>query len=501
MCGIAGSYPKQNKDVVAAFANNLLHRGPDASQLVETPTGTLGHTRLAIVDVSGGHQPMQDRGNWLVFNGQIYNYRELRKRLPEPFQTDSDTEVILKLYQAYGPNSVGLLDGMFAFALMDGEDLYMARDPLGIKPLYYVSRGEQLYFASEIKALAEFSQEIKEFPPGHWWHSRFGLQRYYQLVKPQLVDRPAEKVPGAEDLALIQHTLRQAVHERLIADIQVPVGVSLSGGLDSSLVAALAREAKTVLDTFVVGTPESEDIEVSQRVAKQLGTRHHVYRYDFKEMLAALPEVIYSLESFDAPLVRSAIPNYFLAKLASDHVKVILTGEGADELFAGYEYLAPIKEPDVLQEELFAITDNLHHTNLQRADRMTMAHSIEGRVPFLDVQLVDLALSLPADWKLQNAQPEKALLRLAFDGLLEEDVLWRTKQKFSDGAGSIDMMSAYAEQTISDEAFIQECSLPGGGELKSKEELLYYRIFQEQFGEKLSPEMVGRTISIIPGEL
>jgi asparagine synthase (glutamine-hydrolysing) len=280
------------------------------------------------------------------------------------------------------------------------------------------------------------------------------------------------------------------------------VGVSLSGGLDSSIVASLARETKETLDTFVVGTSQSEDIGASQQVADHLGTRHHRYTYTFDEMLKALPDVIYHLESFDAPLVRSAIPNYFLARLASDHVKVMLTGEGADELFAGYEYLKPITDPETLNDELRVITARLHNTNLQRTDRMTMAHGLEGRVPFLDTQMIEMAFDLPAHWKLQAPDwPEKELLRRAFADMLPEMIVRRPKQKFSDGAGSIDLLAQHAEETIADTEFARERELTEQVILRSKEELLYYRIFQDVFGDELSPDIVGTTRSITLDEL
>lgn len=502
MCGIAGSYPVEDAEVITKSLSMLLHRGPDAHRLAETTRGTLAHARLAILDVAAGHQPMRDGERWIAFNGEIYNYRSLRRGLPGPLRTDSDTEVILKLYATHGPACVMALDGMFAFALLDRGQLFLARDPLGIKPLYYGLHNQRLYFASEAKALAWFSQDVHEFPPGHWWHSQYGLHRYYHLEALAPAASPASPTPKADDLARVQEAVRAAVHKRLIADTSVPVGVCLSGGLDSSIVSALAREAKDDLDTFAVGTPTSEDLAVSAAVAGCLGCHHHTYAYSFAEMLDALPEVIYHLESFDAALVRSAIPNYFLARLASDYVKVILTGEGADELFAGYDYLAPIVDPLALHQELQAITGSLHNTNLQRADRMTMAHSIEGRVPFLDIGLVRLAFTLPARWKLRRpGWIEKELLRRAFSGLLPEEVTRRHKAKFSAGAGSARLMAEYANDTISDGEYLAERQVSEQVVLRSKEELLYYRIFRSIFGDQIDLEAVGRTRSVTAGEL
>ncbi len=502
MCGIAGSFPDRDSEIITSGVEKLIHRGPDARRVIETPNGTFGHTRLAIIDVAGGHQPMRHSQYLISFNGQIYNYQQLRHGLTDTFQTGSDTEVILKLYAEHGPNCVSLLDGMFAIALLDGEDLFLARDPLGIKPLYYATENGKLYFASEIKALIDLSSDILEFPPGHWWHSKLGLKQYYEISKPHLYEQADSHFPGAEDLNQIQSSIRQAVHKRLVADDDVPVGVSLSGGLDSSIVAALARETKDQLDTFVVGTPDSTDIPASQQMANHLGTRHHVYEYNFENMLDALPEIIYHLESFDAPLIRSAIPNFFLAKLASDHVKVILTGEGADELYAGYDYLEPMNDPGELDEELKTLTGKLHNTNLQRADRMTMAHGLEGRVPFLDANVVDLSLSLPGSWKLRREDwPEKALLRNSFKSILPDRIAGRPKEKFSRGAGSMDMLASYAHETISDDEFASEREPTDEITLHSKEELLYFHIFRSTFGDQIPLESIGRTRSITSNEV
>ena len=503
MCGIVGTYPEEDVESIGRGLGMLQHRGPDEQGIADTPVGTLGHSRLAILDVAEGQQPMAERDSWIVFNGEVYNYRDLKNEFDEDVETDSDTEVILKLYKHYGTDTASMLDGMFAFAISDNDSLFLARDPLGIKPLYWSLHDERLYFDSEIKSLAWMTSDIQEFPPGYWWHSDCGFRKYTELEKthPPIILDTVHR-PDGDALQIIQDALREAVQKRLIADDLVEVGVSLSGGLDSSIVAALAREGRDRLDTFVVGTPESEDIEASQQVADFLGTNHHRYIYTFDEMLDVLPEVIYHLESFDAALIRSSIPNFFLARLASDHVKVILTGEGADELFAGYAYLRPINDPVTLHRELWKITSMLHNTNLQRADRMSMAFGLEARVPFLDENLVDMVFNLPPEWKMQESDwPEKELLRRSVVELLPDNIVRRPKQKFSDGAGSIDLLAEHANTTISDAAFERERQVSDLVTLRSKEELLYYRIFNEQFGDRVPPEVIGRTRSITRGEL
>jgi asparagine synthase (glutamine-hydrolysing) len=501
MCGILGSYPIAHTQKISKGLEILAHRGPDDSRLAVTRRSALGHNRLAIQDVEGGVQPMAHDRHLLVFNGEIYNFQTLRSNLGGRFKTESDTEVILRLYAEQGPEAVEMLDGMYALALSDDDDLFLARDPLGIKPLYIARFEDRLYFASELKALTWFTDDIREFPPGHWWHSRYGLHRYFHLD-----DLEHASMPTSADREIahqrIYAALQEAVHKRLIADDEVPVGVSLSGGLDSSIVAALARRGRQHLDTFAVGTDTSQDLGAAQSVADHLDTQHHILRYDLEDMLQALPEVIYHLESFDAALVRSAIPNYFLSRLASDHVKVILTGEGADELFGGYDYLEHIQDPDTFHGELVAITSRLHNTNLQRADRMSMAHGIEGRVPFLDADVLELAFELPAEWKMRiEGQTEKQLLRRSFADELPAQVVHRPKQKFSDGAGSMEFLAEHANLEISDQQFLRERQITDGVTLRSKEELHYYRIFKQMYGSSIDPGIVGRTRSVTPDEL
>lgn len=484
---------------------SLAHRGPDGRGLLWRQLGVLGHTRLAILDLSGGAQPMQAGEHAISYNGEVYNHLELRRRhlSGARLKTHSDTETILQLYRKFGPRCLKLFNGMFAIAILGPDGLFLARDPLGIKPLYLGRRGETLYFASEIKALNGLVDEIGEFPAGHWYHTRQGLHRYYRVGEwPQRPSAHAphrpEEMNEAEVRALIAQTLRQAVHLRLLSD--APLGVSLSGGLDSSLVAALAREGLERLDTFAVGVEGSQDLLFARRVARLLGTRHHEWVYTQEEMLAALPEIIFSLESFDPALVRSAIPNYFLARLASERVKVFLTGEGADELYAGYDYLARFREADELHRELNDITAALHNTNLQRADRISMLHGLEARVPFLDIQSVALAFSLPAAWKLQGeGRPSKWLLRKSFAGVLPEEILHRPKQKFSAGAGSSQLLASLAEDSISSAEFVKErrrLLAEWGYRLPNKEGLYYYRILRRNFSDAVIFPNMGHSRSL-----
>jgi len=494
MCGIVGIVDGKADGALSPLLDILAHRGPDGRGTWGDARHAFGHTRLAIIDLAGGAQPMSDGSGrrHIVFNGEIYNYRQLRRAAGEKsFHTESDTEAILNLAGGDEPPEtwVRRLDGMFAFALADGDDCLLARDPLGIKPLYMGQRDAGMAFASEIKALAGVSEKVTEFPPGHVYTRKGGLRKFYSIHRgPEDVTDPERARVG-----LLQR-LDAAVRKRLIAD--VPVGVFLSGGLDSSIIAALARRHKKPLDTFCVGTRDSEDLMRAREAAEFLGTNHHERVYTIEEAIAVLPQVIYHLESFDCALVRSAVPNYFLAKLAAEHVKVALAGEGADELFAGYEYLKSLS-PSLLRQELLDITQSLHNTNLQRCDRMSMAHGLEVRVPFLDVRLVNYAFRMPIAIKQHGSrQTEKWILRKAAEALLPRSIAWRKKLKFAAGAGLGDSLSAFAGGKITDREFALEMQLPDGTRLRSKEELLYYRIFRGMYpGESLLP-LVGRSRSV-----
>jgi asparagine synthase (glutamine-hydrolysing) len=494
MCGIAGIYGENSPEKVRKMLKKIAHRGPDGQGVQVVDGATLGHTRLAILDVARGAQPMEVDGAWIVFNGEIYNYRHLAdKFLPGvKLKTHTDTEVILHLYKKLGLSFVEHLDGMFAFAIVDNGELFMARDPLGIKSVYCGQQDGTLAFASEIKALAEVSDNVREFPAGHWYHSQKGWHRFYKVLPNDL---GFEDQDGAVEA--IRAVLEEAVQKRLLAD--VPVGISLSGGLDSSIVALFANQGTESLHSFAVGMEGSQDLAAAKQMSEELGTRHHQRVYTEQDMLRVLPEVIYHLESFDPALVRSAIPNYILADMASDYVKVILTGEGADEIYAGYDYLRSYHDPDLLQTEMVGITNALHNTNLQRADRIAMAHGLEARVPFLDVDSVGLGLGLPAKWKVHRDKPAKFLLRKAFEGALPDEILHRRKQKFSKGAGSSDVLGELAEREVPDAEFESERArllYEWNYELLNKEALYYFRILKENFKEEWIFPSMGSSRSL-----
>jgi asparagine synthase (glutamine-hydrolysing) len=494
MCGIVGITSPDEGRTVRGMLAALRHRGPDDEGMLVDAHHALGHARLSIIDLGGGKQPMSDPlgESHVVFNGEIYNHLDLRAELGHcSFRTNSDTEVLLHLAESNrSPEEwVTRLDGMFAFALSSGGKLTLARDPLGIKPLYVGKRDGATVFGSEIKAMLVACEDVTEFPPGHVYTDDNGLQEYFRL-------EPERAMVEVQEAAFreIRAKLEEAVRKRLLAD--VPVGVFLSGGLDSSLIAALARRHKDPLDTFAVGTGDSEDLVRAREVADHLGTRHHELIYDLEQVVAALPEVIYHLESFDRALVRSAMPNYLLAQLTSQHVKVALSGEGADELFAGYRYLKSVPL-DSLHDELLEITEALHNTNLQRCDRMSMAHGLEVRVPFLDIDFVSYAFRVPVEMKLEGPErTEKFILRRVAEDLLPKDIAWRKKAKFAIGSGLGDGVARYAEGKISDEEFARAREIRDGICVDSKEELLYYRLFRQQFPAEGLVGLVGRSRSI-----
>jgi asparagine synthase (glutamine-hydrolysing) len=495
MCGIVGTYGASDR-ALECVLSSIAHRGPNGRVVEHLSHGSLGHARLSIVDLEGGRQPISnDRGtHWLVCNGEIYNHRMLRSRYSDyPFKTQSDSEAILAVFEHEGPHGIAHLDGMFAFALLTPNDLILARDPLGIKPLYYGWKQEALYFASEIKALQLVVDQVLEFPPGHWYSTSTGLVPYYNLE----VAAEAAKEREAPSLWEIQLGLQGAVQKRLMAD--VPLGVFLSGGLDSSIIAALVRQKLEHVHSFAVGIEDSDDLEYARQAASYLGTQHHEYVYTPAEMLAVLSDVIYYLESFDPALVRSAIANYFLVKLASEYVTVVLSGEGADELYAGYDYLKQFGSGDTLQRELVETTSELHNRNLQRLDRMTMAHGLEGRVPFLDVKFVELSLAVPTSQKIRGTPAvSKWILRKAFEHLLPATIVYRGKQKFAEGAGSAQIIEQIAATTINDEQFIAETGAvfeETGYHIQTKEELYYYRIFR-RFFDSSTILLVGRSRSL-----
>lgn len=482
--------------------DRLAHRGPDGQGSHALDHAWLGHRRLAVVDPEGGAQPLCDPAGkyWLVGDGEIYNHERLRTELEDRghvFRTRADQESALHLIEADGTAALSRLWGVFAFAGAElGGGFFAARDTMGLAPLYWVRHDDTVIFASELKAFDPNRRpDVEPFPPGHVWTPENGLTPFRVLA-----DTTSSAVPGGSDdepseevLATIRDTLIKAVERLLAAD--VPVGALLSGGLDSSLVTAIAarhaHRAGRRFPTFAVGSAGSGDLEAAREVAEALDTDHHERVYTDDELVDWVPEVIRVLESFDPSLVHSSVPNLLVSKLAARSVKVVLIGEGADELFAGYGYYSEIDSDTELHEELLSTIQGLHIGGLQRVDRVAGATGLEPRTPFLDLDVVELALSLPARWKLSGDRAEKWLLRKAFEGWLPDHLLWRPKQQFGQGSGAKDVLGDYYASTVSDEEFEAERDTVTPP-LRSREELAYYRLFRREF-TGIDPEhLIGR---------
>jgi asparagine synthase (glutamine-hydrolysing) len=481
MSGIAAYFAPDHVDhgsMVELVANKLQHRGPDRRGADKAGRAAVAHVGLSTVDTRGTRQPMRSNDNRLVMvcNGKIYNHRALRGWLGEryAFNTESDSEVVLPLYEELGPSCAGELDGMFAFFVSDGNRFTAARDAFGIKPLYFGSAFGGLLFASEQKALADWCANFQPLPPGAYVTESRTVRRWFNPVWPHRVGNVSCVAPDS-----LARRLERAVVKRLMG--AAPVGVFLSGGLDSSVIAEIAGRHLEGLCTFSVGFEGASDLLAARIAAKALGTRHFEYVFSVPAVVDELERVIYHLESYDAELVRSAIPFFFLSRVASDHVRVVLTGEGADEVFGGYEHCADLDPPRVHQECVKLLL-GLHSLNLQRLDRMTMAHGLEGRVPFLDVDFVDWTMSLSPRLKAWGgAVPEKLLLRAAFDRRLPQSALRRRKADVSRGTGADRVLLGYANAKISDRELRHAGKRFPRDTPVTKEEYLYRAIFESLF--------------------
>ena len=490
MCGIAGCFGTKDEETINRMLDALTHRGPNDRGIHSSNNFTLGHTRLSIVDVATGHQPIltSNKQKGIVANGEIYNFKRLKETLDSKyeFSTQSDSETVLHLYQEKGTDCVKALDGMFVFAIYDNvkNTFLLARDPVGIKPLYYGYKNDNFYFTSELGAmsLAEVP-EVHEFPAGYYFTPEEGFVQYYKV--PEVKDHILTNVDKAKDK--IRDTFIRSVKKRLLADPEIPVGSFCSGGLDSSLVAAIAADEIPNLHTFVVGMEDemgdvSDDIKASRIAADHIGSTHHEYLFTEKDYYDVLPHVINKLETYDPSLVRCAVPCYFTCKAAAEFCTVVLTGEGADEVFNGYQYMKnfPI---DKLNAEGRRCIQNLHNINLQRADRMGMDFSLELRVPFLDVEMIQLGMQIPAELKLrehEGAKIEKWILRKAFEetDYLPEEILWRYKVQYTQGAGCEDLGERLANK-MSNEEFEEIKARHPQAVINSKEAAYYFKIFRE----------------------
>lgn len=507
MCGILAIIGKgKDEALVKQLSKRMSHRGPDESDLHVTEKGhILSHERLSIIDLNTGKQPIQGtKDAWMVHNGEIYNHKELRTTVlaSHTFRTTSDSEVIVHLYEEFGYDFCHMLDGIFGFVVIDGDDFIAGRDPLGVKPLYYgIDDRGRMYFSSEMKSIADQCQTFSTFPPGHYYTPKTGFVKYY---RPQWED--ITKAVQPVDYQAIRETLTQAVEKRLMSD--VPIGVLLSGGLDSSLTSSIAARAMKkmgkTLHSFSIGLDDSAPDAVAARaVAEFLGTQHHEVHFTIEQGIEILDKLIWHLETYDVTSIRASTPMYFLSKAITDMgIKVVLSGEGADEIFGGYLYFRNAPSAEDFQRETMDRVQKLFTADLLRADKSTMAHGLEARVPFLDKKFLELAIQI----KPEEKQPltyngiEKYILRKAFDTpeqpYLPDSVLWRQKEQFSDGVGYnwIDTLIEYCSAQVTDEQMASAAERFPYNTPATKEAYFYRSVFHKHFPQVSAAQTVRKWI-------
>ena len=521
MCGIAGIFnikiqSRELSSKALQMARKIRHRGPDWSGIYCCGSAILAHERLSIVDPQSGGQPLYspDRKLVLAVNGEIYNHRDIRARYAGryEFQTGSDCEVILALYRDKGIHFLEDLNGIFAFALYDEEkDEYLiARNPIGVIPLYIGKDSEgHIYFGSELKALEGFCDEYEPFLPGHYYHSKEGkMKRWY--TRDWMDYEKVAKENGTSPCRQIHDALEEAVHRQLMSD--VPYGVLLSGGLDSSVISAIAKKyaAKRIetdgasdawwpqLHSFAVGLKGAPDLVKAREVAEYIGTVHHEINYTLQEGLDAIRDVIYFIETYDVTTVRASTPMYLLARvIKSMGIKMVLSGEGADEIFGGYLYFHKAPDARAFHEETVRKLSKLHLYDCLRANKSLAAWGVEGRVPFLDKEFLDVAMRLAPEVKMAPGKViEKKVVREAFESLLPASVAWRQKEQFSDGVGYswIDTLKEVTAAAVSDEQMAHAAERFPVHPPMNKEEYYYRSIFEEHFPS----ESAARSVPSVP---
>ena len=521
MCGIVCAFDlKQKAEIlrpkVLEMSKTIRHRGPDWSGVFSNENAIMSHERLAIVDPTSGKQPLysKDRNLVLAANGEIYNHKALRSQLKNPyeFQTKSDCEVILALYKEKGPGFLDQLNGMFGFAVYDvaKNEYFIARDHMGIIPLYIGwDENGTFYVASELKALEGVCAKIELFPPGHYMYS--GNGEFVQWYKREWTDYEAVK-ENETNIETIKIALEAAVKRQLMSD--VPYGVLLSGGLDSSVISAITKkyaqkriESESTTDawypqlhSFAVGLDGSPDLAAARKVADHIGSVHHEIIFTIQEGLDAIRDVIYNIETYDVTTIRASTPMYLMARvIKSMGIKMVLSGEGSDELFGGYLYFHKAPNAKEFHEETVRKLSKLHMYDCLRANKSLAAWGIEGRVPFLDKEFIDVAMRInPNDKMINGERMEKWVLRKAFEDLLPESVAWRQKEQFSDGVGYswIDTLKETVNLAITDEQlenakFKFPIQTP-----TSKEEYYYRMIFTDHFPSNAAALSVPQEASI-----
>ncbi|MBQ0071054.1 MAG: asparagine synthase B [Spirochaetales bacterium] len=540
MCGFVGCFGlntgtlpineglrEELRKQILEMSKKIRHRGPDWSGIYTGDNAILSHERLSIVDPLSGKQPLVSTDGKIILavNGEIYNHQEIRREYEGKysFRTQSDCEVIIPLYQSYGKDFIEKLSGIFAFALYDSEkDVYLiGRDEIGVIPLYQGwDKSGRYYVASELKALEGTCTTIEEFPNGSYYYSEDGaVTRWYHRAwesydevktSPKATDSKGEIV-NPTVIENVRTGLETAVKKQLMSD--VPYGVLLSGGLDSSIIAAITQKfsKKRVesgdtkaawwpqLHSFAIGLEGSPDLVAARKAAEYIGTVHHEVHFTIQEALDALRDVIYHIETYDITTVRASTPMYLLARvIKSMGIKMVLSGEGSDELFGGYLYFHKAPDDKEFHEELVRKMSKLHLYDCLRANKSLMAWGVEGRVPFLDKEFIDVAMGLNPTDKMSIKLPdgsqriEKWILRKAFEDILPEDICWRQKEQFSDGVGYnwIDTLKRMTEEKVSDAEFARRANRFPVNTPITKEEYYYREIYSELFPSDSAAKVV-----------
>ena len=506
MAGVAVGYGKPDRKCIYEMLNRIRHRGPDISGIFQADKVIMAQNYLRADGALSADEiaiPLgtsSDDGFRICYDGQMGNWRDLADTHTISEGPLREERLLLYLHRRYGKGMLGFLDdAVFSFVISNGDELFAARDLLGIKTLFYGWKNGTLYLASELKSILQVTDEVHEFPPGHYMDHRGKLTAFAELPsnQPELTDNDTSTI-AKEIRSIIGRSLKNHV------DFRLPTGSLLSGGIDSSVIALVATQAykekfgeNAKLRTFALGVGESLDIEKARIIADFLGTDHHELIVGLDRILEVLPDVIYYLESFDPSLVRSSVSNFLISRYAREHgIEVLLSGEGGDEVFCGYIYLKdfPVEELFTRQMECIGF---LHNNASLRLDRMNQCHGVRVVAPLISGELLQYAMKLPPHYKQKpegDQKIEKWIFRKAFEAFLPAEVVWRIKQEFSQGSGSADILPSYFERLISDEELVEsQASYPM---VRSKEELYYFRLFTEHFGDKEAVKTVGQWVCV-----
>jgi asparagine synthase (glutamine-hydrolysing) len=506
MSGLVVAYGEPRRSLLESAFKKIRHRGPYIGGIFQKKRVIMGQNYLE-ADGSSAHEaveiPVPSPSNAdlrICYDGQMGNWDELARTRGIPDGPLREEQLLLHLYQQHGTDMLQYLtDAIFAFVISDGDDLFAARDLLGIKTIYCAWKDRTLYLASELKCIFEVTEEVYEFPPGHYMDPKGHLIRFAELPKTPPSEQHSNLDRIIRDIrAIILRSLRNRV------DFRVPTGSLLSGGIDSSVITYLASEAYREklgkdkrLKTFALGVGESSDIQNARVMATWINTDHHELIVDLEEILKVLPEVIYYLESFDPSLVRSAVSNFLISRYAREHgIQILLSGEGCDEIFCGYTYLKNFSGDELFARQMECI-GLLHNNAALRLDRMNQCHSVRVVAPLISGELLNYAMAIPPEYKQKpegDQKIEKWIFRKAYETFLPKGAVWRLKQEFSQGSGSASILPAYFEGFISDQELARaqaNCPI-----VRSKEELYYFRIFTRHFGGQHAVETVGQWICL-----